>query len=179
MAVREETRHSRGTVYVFFDKLDRVLYVGVTNIRLSRLEQHALSKDWWFDAAHVELHHCISRNAALRLEAALIRDLNPIHNRQGLARMCVNCGDERGTRKGLCVACYAHKRRTGEDRPEALIVKNAQRRWGRTVEEQRVRRESRTMALLPPPGDGGKIRIADPPSSPYNGHRAGMPGRRA
>lgn len=42
-------------------------------------------------------------------------------------KLCRVCSWRRVFAKGLCTACYFYRRRTGEDRPEALRLKHAQR----------------------------------------------------
>jgi hypothetical protein len=71
-------------VYTFLDAAGNALYVGQTNNLLRRMEQHGWSSSWF--ALVVDVRHQIVPAAdALRIEAELIRDLDPPFNVVGRA----------------------------------------------------------------------------------------------
>ena len=70
------------TVYQYFDKMGRLLYVGVTDRGPERSHEHAATKTWWWHAAGCTIEHLPTREAALAREADLIRRLRPPFNLQ-------------------------------------------------------------------------------------------------
>jgi hypothetical protein len=52
---------------------------------------------------------------------------------------CDNCGDTPGNRAGLCLNCYAYKRRNRVDRPEALVIRTAVRKHETEVWRTHIR----------------------------------------
>jgi hypothetical protein len=58
-----------------------------------------------------------------------------IRRAQKVIGPCEHCGMGRGNRKGLCSACVAYRRRTGDDRPADLI----RAQWERQQERKLVR----------------------------------------
>lgn len=67
------------TVYRLYDADDRLLYVGCTAHRMSRIEQHE-SKAWWPEVAFVVVSHHPSRAAARRAEDDAIEAEDPVYN---------------------------------------------------------------------------------------------------
>ena len=71
------------SVYRYFDKRDRLLYVGITTAGLSRADDHSRHSRWWTKATHATLVHYPTVIEALAAEDAAIRDEHPIYNRTG------------------------------------------------------------------------------------------------
>lgn len=58
-----------------------LLYVGITSNPQKRFTQHSLEKPWWGDVAHTGVSWLMcTRQEALAVEAAAIRDERPLHN---------------------------------------------------------------------------------------------------
>jgi hypothetical protein len=82
----------RSTVYRFYDRQGRLLYVGVAGDFLSRWGQHRQQKDWWPLIAQFTVEHFRSRGLARAEELAraaehrAIRDERPRFNVQGTHR---------------------------------------------------------------------------------------------
>lgn len=69
------------TVYRFFDKQDRLLYVGITNRGTQRIKAHAKVQSWWIQVKTATFVHYESRLAAQIAEAEAIRDERPQYNK--------------------------------------------------------------------------------------------------
>lgn len=72
----------RTAVYRPFDRLDALLYVGITNNLEARFAQHAADKDWWSAVRRIEVHWYATRREALEAEWMAIKTEGPIHNKQ-------------------------------------------------------------------------------------------------
>lgn len=70
----------RPSVYRVFDKRGRLLYVGMSQSFIVRLETHRTDSHWFSDAARVDIEHFRTRQSALKAEALAIRTENPKHN---------------------------------------------------------------------------------------------------
>lgn len=67
-------------VYRLYDAAGVLLYVGVAARPESRWKQHALAKRWWPEVARRDVQWCADRQAALKAEAAAIREEGPLYN---------------------------------------------------------------------------------------------------
>jgi hypothetical protein len=68
-------------LYRHYDAQGRLLYVGISLSALVRLSGHRGTSAWFDDVARVDIEMHPSRAAALKAEAAAIRDEGPMHNR--------------------------------------------------------------------------------------------------
>lgn len=76
---RAETYPS--TLYRYYNEAGVLLYVGVTYEARGRLQQHRLSKDWYYDIKFIRLDHFpAGRDEALRAEALAIKNEKPLYN---------------------------------------------------------------------------------------------------
>ena len=57
-----------------------VLYIGSTSRGMTRLHEHACTKEWWPLMSSMSWYHRSSRQAALATERRLIRQLHPKFN---------------------------------------------------------------------------------------------------
>lgn len=71
------------SVYLYYDKADRLLYVGITGRGHQRAKEHERSKSWWPLVARSEVQHFPTRERALEEESYLIAYHQPPHNTQG------------------------------------------------------------------------------------------------
>lgn len=67
-------------LYRFFDKDDRLLYVGITLNPGARWKQHSKDKPWWHEVARVTVEHFPDRETVLEAERAAIITERPLHN---------------------------------------------------------------------------------------------------
>jgi hypothetical protein len=74
------------TVYRYFDKDDRLLYVGITSHGELRAAQHARIAEWWCQISHARYVHHPSRADAIAEEARAIATEGPLFNRVSLGR---------------------------------------------------------------------------------------------
>jgi predicted GIY-YIG superfamily endonuclease len=74
----EETPTS---VYLYFDDLDVLIYVGVTSRGIRRQREHNTDKDWWQYVTRQEVRHFPTRGEALAEERRLIKKHLPPFNR--------------------------------------------------------------------------------------------------
>lgn len=74
-------RQRRPTLYRYFDKDGRLLYVGVTTGHLERMLQHSLASLWWTDAVSCTLVHFTDEAEMREAERVAIETERPIHNR--------------------------------------------------------------------------------------------------
>lgn len=72
-------------VYLCFDAVGVLLYVGVSLSVAARLGAHRQGY-WWPQVSTVEVRHCQTRAAALAWEAFLIETGQPVYNRAGNPR---------------------------------------------------------------------------------------------
>jgi hypothetical protein len=70
-------------LYRYFDKDDRLLYVGISFHAAARASQHKADKPWWPQSVRMEIEHLPTREAALAAEANAIRTEAPLHNVMG------------------------------------------------------------------------------------------------
>jgi predicted GIY-YIG superfamily endonuclease len=68
------------TVYRYFTEEGVLLYVGVAFDPHARLQQHRVSKDWFYDIKFIRLDHYETRWEALRAEHLAIEIEKPRHN---------------------------------------------------------------------------------------------------
>lgn len=68
-------------LYRFFDREDRLLYVGVSLSAAHRASQHRADKAWWPDVARMDVeHHNADRQSIEALERAAIIAERPLYN---------------------------------------------------------------------------------------------------
>ena len=72
------------TLYRFFDKDDRLLYVGISAKGADRLAQHAGDKDWFCYVTRATFEHYPTRKTALLAEAVAIKAEAPLYNVNGV-----------------------------------------------------------------------------------------------
>lgn len=68
------------TLYRFFDREGRLLYVGITGNPWSRFSKHRDEKPWWDDIAHITMQRYGSREELAAAERVAIVSEKPIHN---------------------------------------------------------------------------------------------------
>lgn len=68
------------TLYRFFDRFDRLLYVGISHRPFDRLGQHRSGKSWWTQIVRVQMEHHDSRRAAKDAESVAIHTERPLFN---------------------------------------------------------------------------------------------------
>lgn len=70
-----------GDLYRFYDKDNRLLYVGMSLHAAKRASQHRRDKPWWNDVARMDVdHHDITEHELRRLESEAIYNDSPPHN---------------------------------------------------------------------------------------------------
>jgi len=69
------------SLYLYYDKFNVLLYVGITARGIRRNHEHAETQPWWRYVAHQEVTHLPSRRAALRVERETIIRRSPPFNR--------------------------------------------------------------------------------------------------
>lgn len=74
------------TVYRYFDRRRRLLYVGITDAPLARIHAHGSRAEWWSLVATATFVHYATRAEAVEAERAAIRDELPIYNRAHAVR---------------------------------------------------------------------------------------------
>lgn len=83
-AERHEPRGVRVGVdhwlYWFYDAAGRLLYIGITNSGVKRMEQHGADKLWWPEVAQIKVDHFPTREAAEEAERAAIKAHRPAYN---------------------------------------------------------------------------------------------------
>lgn len=74
------------SVYLYYDRADVLIYVGITKRGMARNVEHNLRRPWWQHVARQEVEHFSTRGAAHRREIELIEAFSPPfnvqHNRQ-------------------------------------------------------------------------------------------------
>ncbi len=73
-------------VYELLNEADALLYVGITHNPKARFAQHAESKRWWWEVATWNIEWHVDREAALKVEAAVIYGRYPAYNLIGTFR---------------------------------------------------------------------------------------------
>ncbi len=68
-------------LYRHFDKNDNLLYVGITNRYVARLDSHKRLSSWYEEIATVIIQIYPTRKKALKAEGIAIELENPIYNR--------------------------------------------------------------------------------------------------
>lgn len=68
------------TLYRFFDREDRLLYVGISTDPRQRVSSHRAYKPWWTQSVRIDLEHFSSWDEARAAEKAAIKTENPMHN---------------------------------------------------------------------------------------------------
>lgn len=69
-------------IYLLYNRLGRLLYIGVTDRGPVRLVEHYRHKSWFVEVARVDFERCASRGTAISREAHLIRTRRPLYNVQ-------------------------------------------------------------------------------------------------
>ena len=82
VAGNRQQMHEQTTLYRFFDKDDRLLYVGISKNYLTRLVSHIQNKDWITQAVRCELEHFEHRQDASNAEIDAVYFENPLFNKQ-------------------------------------------------------------------------------------------------
>jgi hypothetical protein len=78
--------HRQAFVYLLFNESGDLLYVGRARVPANRFDHHRRHKEWWPDVARLVLSRVEgdsyhdAHSMVSRLEARLIRELDPIHN---------------------------------------------------------------------------------------------------
>src|SRR5688572_7566222 len=68
-------------LYRFYDRDDRLLYVGISLSAAKRASEHRAEKAWWSDVARMEVEHLdVSRSEAEAIEKEAIRSEAPLYN---------------------------------------------------------------------------------------------------
>lgn len=67
-------------LYRFYNKDERLLYVGISLSAATRASQHRTQKPWWPDVARMDVEHLATREAALGAERRAIWAEHPMHN---------------------------------------------------------------------------------------------------
>lgn len=67
-------------LYWFYDAEGLLLYVGITNTGVRRMEQHGADKEWWPQVATINVNHFRTRDEAEAAEVEAIRAHLPVHN---------------------------------------------------------------------------------------------------
>lgn len=70
------------SIYLYYDKFDVLLYIGITSRGITRNREHNADKAWWRYVVRQEVRHLSSREEAQRVERELIIRLRPPFNRQ-------------------------------------------------------------------------------------------------
>lgn len=68
------------TLYRFYDRTERLLYVGITSNPPARFVQHRQMKQWWELVETIKLSRFDTRREVIQAEAIAIRDEEPIFN---------------------------------------------------------------------------------------------------
>lgn len=79
---REPRAEGKTSLYLYYDRNDLLLYVGITARGVSRNREHNATKEWWPFVARQEVEHYPSRSAALAAERSAIRAFHPPFNIQ-------------------------------------------------------------------------------------------------
>lgn len=74
------TRQGPTSVYLYFDRANVLLYVGITSRGPLRQHEHNTDKDWWTYVARQQVEHYATRAEALQRERELITLLSPPFN---------------------------------------------------------------------------------------------------
>ncbi|MEV4381595.1 GIY-YIG nuclease family protein [Streptosporangium sp. NPDC049644] len=72
-----------GTLYRFFDQDGTLLYIGITESPLVRLDGHAATQPWWGEVRSATYEHFQSRAEAREAELNAIRSERPAFNVEG------------------------------------------------------------------------------------------------
>lgn len=68
-------------LYRLYDASNALLYIGISTNPKSRFTQHSFSKPWWSSVTRTRVSWLeVTRQEALAIEAAAIRDEGPVHN---------------------------------------------------------------------------------------------------
>jgi hypothetical protein len=70
------------SVYLYYDRHDTLIYVGITDRGIWRNREHDATAEWWPFVARQEVEHLATREAALQREKLLIIERRPPFNRQ-------------------------------------------------------------------------------------------------
>lgn len=67
-------------LYWFYDATGRLLYIGITNQGVKRMEQHGADKVWWPEVATINVDHFATREECEAAETAAIKEHRPAYN---------------------------------------------------------------------------------------------------
>jgi len=79
-------------LYRHFDANGTLLYVGISNSALKRLDKHKVNSHWAMDIARIELMWLDSKEEALSAERKAIQNESPLYNIDGRVHACKCCG---------------------------------------------------------------------------------------
>lgn len=96
------------TLYRFFDEDGALLYIGISESPLVRLDAHASTQPWWGHVRSATFEHFGTRQEVLDAEVAAIRDERPAFNveHNGDPRLSerLQAWDQRMQRRALAAA---------------------------------------------------------------------------
>lgn len=72
--------NQKTSLYRHFNKDGELLYVGISNNHINRLNQHKSASSWFEDISRVEIEHFETRGEALNAETKAIQEEKPKHN---------------------------------------------------------------------------------------------------
>jgi hypothetical protein len=78
----QNTHEAPTPVYRYYDRVGRLIYVGITARGMTRQREHDKSAEWWPYVARQEVDHHPTRADALRAERELIGAHHPPFNKQ-------------------------------------------------------------------------------------------------
>lgn len=79
----ENDHDGRTAIYRFYDKRNRLLYVGITNNPNARWQKHAAEKQWWPEVVRRDVEWVGSRLMAAQMESDAILSERPAYNIRG------------------------------------------------------------------------------------------------
>ena len=79
---RERGSGGKTSLYLYYDRNDLLLYVGITRRGIARNIEHDTSKEWWEFVARQEIQHHPTRRSALAAERQMIQKHRPPFNVQ-------------------------------------------------------------------------------------------------
>lgn len=73
---------NKTNLYRYFDKDDKLLYVGISLNAVYRLSQHKITSPWFYEIAKITVETLVNREQAMKAEVKAIQNEKPIHNIQ-------------------------------------------------------------------------------------------------
>ena len=89
------------SVYKIYDKDKNLLYIGSSMLVITRINNHASTKDWWNDVNSIQVSHFADKTTALKEESKAIKNENPLYNRQDICKKLLEERDLLGKQKLL------------------------------------------------------------------------------